>query len=233
MYTCPKCEREILSKGGLTQHLKFCKGKRVCANPDCNNFIKPNNQYCSNRCAALVTSPGRTHSTETRQKISCTLGGSGELRSLGNGKCISCGKNTKNQKFCNSQCAADYRYKEFIKNWLSGKDNGVRNKTGTCAYIKRWLIEKYGEKCMQCGWNKKHPITHRVPIQLDHSNGDFTNNDLTNLKLLCPNCHSLTLYFGALNYGNGRTIRPRSSTWSEHSPYKGKMEVQIFTRTSI
>ena len=30
---------------------------------------------------------------------------------------------------------------------------------------------------------------------------------IENLKILCPNCHSLTPTFGALNKGNGRELR--------------------------
>lgn len=60
---------------------------------------------------------------------------------------------------------------------------------------------------MICGWNKKHSKTKRVPIQLEHIDGNSDNNKLKNCKILCPNCHSLTPTFGALNKGNGRTIR--------------------------
>lgn len=65
--------------------------------------------------------------------------------------------------------------------------------------IRRRLIEERGNKCEECGWcevNKFHDI---VPIQLDHIDGDRTNNTRENLKLLCPNCHSLTetfMFFG-------------------------------------
>lgn len=45
-------------------------------------------------------------------------------------------------------------------------------------------------ECRECGiseWNGK-PLT----LQLDHIDGDRTNNALDNLRLLCPNCHSQT-----------------------------------------
>lgn len=31
-----------------------------------------------------------------------------------------------------------------------------------------------------------------IPLELDHTNGDRTDNRLENLRLLCPNCHALT-----------------------------------------
>ena len=72
---------------------------------------------------------------------------------------------------------------------------------------KKYLIDKYGAKCMECGWCRIHPTTGNVPVQLEHIDGNYKNNDLSNLKLLCPGCHSLTPTFGSLNKGNGREYR--------------------------
>ncbi len=47
------------------------------------------------------------------------------------------------------------------------------------------------QKCEQCGWSKKTETGH-LPLELDHINGDPTDNRLDNVRVLCPNCHSLT-----------------------------------------
>jgi 5-methylcytosine-specific restriction endonuclease McrA len=60
---------------------------------------------------------------------------------------------------------------------------------------------------MECGWEKIHPITLKVPVELHHIDGDSKNNKLDNLILLCPSCHSLTPSFRGLNRGNGRKNR--------------------------
>ncbi|MCL4360716.1 HNH endonuclease [Patescibacteria group bacterium] len=46
------------------------------------------------------------------------------------------------------------------------------------------------QKCEICGWSKKSS-DGRIPLELDHINGDRTDNTLINLRVLCPNCHSL------------------------------------------
>ena len=46
------------------------------------------------------------------------------------------------------------------------------------------------QHCEECGWNKKAP-DGRLPLELDHINGDSKDNRIENLRILCPNCHSL------------------------------------------
>ena len=45
-------------------------------------------------------------------------------------------------------------------------------------------------KCQICGWSKQSQ-DGRIPLELDHINGDSSDNRLENLRILCPNCHSL------------------------------------------
>lgn len=45
-------------------------------------------------------------------------------------------------------------------------------------------------RCEECGWNKRSE-DGRLPLELDHINGDSRDNRLANLRILCPNCHSL------------------------------------------
>ena len=123
--------------------------------------------------------------------------------------CLSCGREVglPNAKFCSNKCQHDYAYKLYISEWRQGKASG--SCLGECVspHVRRYLHEKYNDRCAECGWDRKHPITHKVPLQIHHIDGDADNNAEENLQLLCPNCHSLTFTFGGLNRGNGRAYR--------------------------
>ena len=58
--------------------------------------------------------------------------------------------------------------------------------------LKKKLVEDglKEDKCEICGigpvWYGK-----RLPLELHHIDGNHFNNDLKNLQILCPNCHSI------------------------------------------
>jgi hypothetical protein len=102
---------------------------------------------------------------------------------------------------------AEKRYTRYIERWKQGLETGMRGRTATSSHIRRYLFEKYNQSCKKCRWNKVHPVTQRVPLEINHIDGDFTNNKEENLELLCPNCHSLTSNYRSLNNGQGRPGR--------------------------
>lgn len=52
--------------------------------------------------------------------------------------------------------------------------------------------------CEECGWAEK-TRDGRLPLELDHINGDSRDNRLVNLRVLCPNCHSLQSHYRGRN----------------------------------
>ena len=56
------------------------------------------------------------------------------------------------------------------------------------GYVERHNILEY--RCQQCGCDG-HWQNGIIALELDHVDGDNTNNETTNLRYLCPNCHAL------------------------------------------
>lgn len=78
-----------------------------------------------------------------------------------------------------------------------------KNSTATQATLRKWYIKgNYTEyKCSICGqqpfWNGKE-----LSLTLDHIDGDNTNDILTNLRWVCPNCDRQLETFGSKNKRN-------------------------------
>jgi len=86
----------------------------------------------------------------------------------------------------------NYDYSTFTNN--SVKKNG---KTTLKA-----IINLRGRKCENCGlteWQGE-PIN----LEIHHVDGNHNNNELENIQLLCPNCHSYTDNYCGKNTNSGK-----------------------------
>ena len=124
--------------------------------------------------------------------------------------CLMCGKipARAGYKYCSNRCQIDYQYVSFVKKWKAGEISGLQQGLGiVSSHIKRYLREKYDNKCCLCGWSEKNLFSGVVPLVADHIDGNWRNNLEDNLRLICPNCDALTSTYAGLNRGNGRKNR--------------------------
>jgi hypothetical protein len=134
-------------------------------------------------------------------------------------QCSWCKKNlsriqceTTAQEHCSRKCSAASRAKKVYDSWVAGDISANRANGIVKNQIRKVLIAVHGDKCSLCGWCEKHPSTGKVPIQIDHIDGNSDNGFFGNLRLLCPNCHSLTPSWGGHNRGKGRKSRGVTKT---------------------
>lgn len=143
-----------------------------------------------------------------------------EVRILENQKpCAFCGKLTVNARFCSKSCSAKttnveaprrapstrqwvrkdkaqwagtVKKRQYLEDWVAGKNDGLNPSGKARSGIRDYVVEMAGFACSQCGWNEINKFSGRCPLEVDHIDGNRGNNRFDNLRVLCPNCHSLT-----------------------------------------
>ena len=145
---------------------------------------------------------------ESRQKTFCNRSCSAifnnkQRTSLVKWNCSGCGKehNTlphKVKKYCSHNC----QNTKIKENSFEKLKQGLISDR---SLIRTILKREFGNKCFECNletW-RGHPIS----LEVDHIDGNAGNNNYLNLRLVCPNCHSITATWKGKNKGNGRASR--------------------------
>ena len=144
-------------------------------------YSKRKNKFCSHSCAATYTNNLRGHYRSEEKP------------------CKNCDEPTyRKSGYCSKKCYLAHR--RTIK--IHQIEQGLVSERQT---LRNYLIEKFGYHCFECGldeWQEEH-----LPLELDHIDGNPENDFPNNLRLLCPNCHSITPTWKSKNKGNGRKSR--------------------------
>ena len=170
--------------------------KRKCLY--CGEFVPFNNisfheykerKFCNNSCAASYTN--KITKRKNRHKF-----------------CKNCGTEIIFQNtYCSLQCQKEFNYNNYINKWKNKQVDGMCGKYAVSRHIRKYLMDKFNNKCSKCGWGEINPFTKTIPLEVHHKDGNYKNNDESNLDLLCPNCHALTSNYKVANKGNGRKSR--------------------------
>lgn len=169
---------------------EYLERPNSCA-AECGNslpYARRNERFCSKSCSATLNN--KTRGSDVICK-NCLL---------------NIGKGT-GTVYCSRECHNEFSYKENIRKWLGGERTGGSLNGDVATWVRRWLFEKNDSKCQECGWSKVHQTTGKIPLTVDHIDGNSSDHRPENLRLLCPCCHSLTSTYGVLNKGRGRPGR--------------------------
>lgn len=125
-----------------------------------------------------------------------------------NDKCVICGKYLQyghKTDYC-LNCLNIKRNSDKLKIWLDSGNTGCGVQTTLRNCIRDYILDKQNHKCAICGivdvWNNK-------PLRfiLDHIDGDASNNDESNLRLICHNCDSQLSTYKSRNKNSKRKHR--------------------------
>lgn len=119
--------------------------------------------------------------------------------------CMQCNKEiiykqwVQTGKFCSNKCQMDHRHETIT---VPRVEAGLVNTRST---LLSYLIRKYGRFCWSCKQTEWMGVP--IPLELNHIDGDASNNFPENIECICPNCHALTPTYKGRNKGNGRKSR--------------------------
>lgn len=135
--------------------------------PKCNKEHENAGIYCSRSCAN-----SRVWSKETNESRSTKLAG----KSVANGS---------------RQGPADLdKWRANIKQAWLDKYNATPFSELGMENRRRRVFEEQNYCCNKCSISEWQGF--KIPLELEHKDGDTTNNTRENLEGLCPNCHSIT-----------------------------------------
>lgn len=199
--------KEKTNKMGYTMNSFTFKKDIICLN--CEKCFSVSGRdkrgierkFCSQSCSA-------TYNNKKRLKITKNNKIKDEGKDKGKDKCLTCSKDIKRgNKYCSLKCKILKEYNDYILRWKNGEETGLKGEYSISNHIKKYLFKKYNNKCALCEWCEINKYTNKIPLEVEHIDGDYKNNKEENLTLICPNCHSLTKTYKGSNKGYGRKNR--------------------------
>ena len=204
---CDICKKDF-RKINFNRHVEACAKFNICK--QCGNKIPRWNKFCNKICAAIYNNKnseklkfckrGGVSSTSFKPKDPQNYIKPSIVKDDTIYVCLNCLKPKRSKKYCSLQCKIEYEFKLKVKLWLNKE---VIHKKPE-YFMKKYLLNLNNNSCSKCGWNILHPTSKKCPLHFHHKDGNWQNNIIENIEILCPNCYSLTENFGSRNKNNGK-----------------------------
>lgn len=163
-------------------------------------YDKRLNKFCNRKCSAIYINKKIFEKTKHNFCLLCN-------------KELPFKREWQNRKFCSHECRMQYKrnttFERITKLGYIPKNIDL-SRTG-----KLYLISVRGHKCEKCGLSEW--LGKPISISTHHKNGKSKDNRLTNLELLCPNCHTQTPNFGSKNKNCDRTWRKKYYRYADET----------------
>jgi predicted nucleic acid-binding Zn ribbon protein len=162
---------ETQRKNNKLKEEEYYKDPKPCKQCGCPIlYDRRKNNFCSQKCVGISMSTKFNSNREKKRYL-----------------CIYCGKpiGRNSSKYCSAECQSLFNFQIIIKKIENGEVVSSRS-------LRKYLMIKYDNKCQKCGWGMPNPTSKTVCLDMHHIDGDANNNVLSNVEILCPNCHSLT-----------------------------------------
>lgn len=163
---------------------------KTCIRKECSRTYTPSDyrqKFCSRSCAASENNKKHPKQKRTSRPENCVI----------------CNEKLSPQQdyCCSRECAKSRHAIKYLHDWVEGFVDGSSENGKLRDNLRTILLETCNYTC-DCGWNTPNPITGKPILTIDHIDGNWKNNFIWNLKVLCYNCHTLTPTFGSLNAGS-------------------------------